>query len=104
MVQHAQKLTLEVVKFPGFPKSQPVLPVEARLDSGPAPRFGDTDSWDLTALGKPPNERANIAVFHYDSLPADWNYLVRSFLMVLLNPMDEKLVAAGLHRPEKLLS
>lgn len=102
MVQHAQKLTLEVIKFRGFPDSQPVLPIEARLDAGPAPRFGDTHSWDLTALGKSPSERANIAVFHFVDLPEDWNYLVRSFLMVLLNPMDDNLVAAGLYRPEKI--
>jgi len=102
MVQHAQKLTLEIIKFPGFPDSQPVLPIEARLDAGPAPRFGDADSWDLTALGKSPSERANIAVFHFADLPEDWNYLVRSFLMVLLNPMDDKLVTVGLYRPEKI--
>lgn len=102
MTQRTQKLTLEVVAFPGFPDSQPVLPIEARLDQGPTPRFGNADSWDLTALGLPPSERANLAVFHFTDFPQDWNYLVRSFLMVLINPMDEKLLEAGLHRPEKI--
>src|SRR5699024_11577424 len=66
------------------------------------PIFGNADSWDLTALGLPPSERANLAVCHFTDFPQDWNYLVRSFLMVLINPMDEKLLEAGLHRPEKI--
>lgn len=102
MAHHAQNLTLEVFAFPGFPASQSVIPAEARLADGPAPKFGDTNSWDLAALGISPSERSNLAVFHFTEFPGDWNYLARTFLMLLINPMDEKLLASGLHQPEKI--
>lgn len=102
MPQNARALTIDVVAFPGFPDSQPVVPIEARIADGPAPLFGDVDRWDLAALGLSPSEKENLAVFHFTDFSGDWNYLARSFLMLLINPMDEKLQASGLYRPERV--
>ena len=102
MPQHARKLVIDVPVFPGFPDTQPVIPKENRVADGPVPVFGDRDKWDLAALGLSPSQKPNLAVFHFTDYPDDWNYLIRSFLMVLLNPADETLIASGVYRPHTI--
>lgn len=72
-------------------QSQAIVNDNARI-----PVFGEIDTWDLRAIGYPPNLSPGSARVSFTRFDGSWNLLARELSMILLNPHHPVLVARGL--------
>lgn len=64
----------------------------------PVPSFGDTQRWDLRALGWNPAAGRHSTVLRFDDFHGEWNLRARELAMALLNPVHKVLRERGLYR------
>ena len=83
-----------------FAPGEPVLQSHPLLDTVKVPRFGDTDTWPMSAVRKPANLPWGNWRLNLHFLEPVWNLRMREVAMAMLNPEHPAVVAAGLHLGE----
>lgn len=76
---------------------EPVLQHRHLENDHAIPTFGDTQRWDLRALGWNPAAGRHSASLLFESFDGEWNLLARELAMALLNPVHKTLRAHGIY-------